>query len=465
MQNTIKDNCEDKVRARTSEASPPRRGAESSELIKKVYQIQKWILVILLSSSALIFNPWLTTDVFEFPKVLIFLFATGLLTIINIIDLHLNGLPKTDFKNIKKELFCLGLLFITQATAYIFSTNQEISLMGEPLRFQGFLTNIQYIFLTLNCFYFFLKYPEEKTNNLFKWLIITLLIVCLLAIIPYFLPLTFPFYFFTPAFYFDRVYGTFGNPNYLAVFIIGALPFLIFLKNLRRFFLYPAITLCLITLFLTGSRSAWISSIIAFIITAILIAIKTKSYKYLIICGSIILFSLSAISLKNQLTPIIPQFERLTLDTEKSTSIKTRIYLWKAGLKMSLARPLTGYGQDTIQEHIEPYLPEYLKENEEFFVDRTHSEFIDILVTIGFFGLFAYVTLLALILFKISKLLQPHHQLPTSNTLPAFTSLLSLTIFHGVNFSITSSNILLYFLLGYLLAEITKVKPDRTSPS
>lgn len=431
----------------------------------RIYTLQKWILVILLLSSTLLFNPFINTDVFEFPKILGLLICTGILTIVNIIDLNINGLPKatiTSLKYSKKELLCIAIIFLTQIIAYIFSTNPSVSLMGEPLRFQGLLTNTHYILLTINALYFFLRNPIEKTEKILDWLTIILVISCVLAIMPYFLPLTFPFYFFTPAFFLNRVYGTFGNPNYLAIFIIGTLPFLVFQKSIKKILLYPSIVLCLITLFFTGSRSAWVSSILAFLIIGILQIIKNRSYKTLIVTISIIVLSISAISIKKYAILVIPQFERLTLDTAKSTSIQTRLTLWKNGLKMSLNRPLTGYGQDMIQENIEAYLPENLKANDEFFIDRTHSEFIDILLSAGIFNLLAYICLLILVIIKSATTI-----IKSKDTnlyiIASLTGLISLTIFHSVNFSITSSNILLYFLIGYLLAQNISVYSEHKS--
>ncbi len=428
----------------------------------RIYSLQKWILVILLLSSALIFNPFINTEVFEFPKILALIFTSGLLTVITIIDIQLNKLPKIDLGNSKKALLCLGIIFLTQILSYIFSTDRSVSLMGEELRYQGLLTNLHYLLLVLNTFYFFIKHQDEKTNSVFKWLIISLVVSCIFAVMPYFFPKPFPFYFFTPDSFFNRVYGTFGNPNYLAVFIIGTLPFLIFHKNLKKIFLYPTILFCLITLFLTGSRSAWISSILAFLIIGILLVIKNKNYKTLIVTTGIIALSIFAVTIKKYAVPIIPQFERLSLDTEKSTSIQTRLHLWKAGLEMSLKKTLTGYGQDMIQKNIEPYLPTYLKPNDEFFIDRTHSEFIDILVSGGIFNLLAYISLLILVLTKSAKTIIIN-KIVDPNFLASFTALTGIIIFHAVNFSITSSNILLYFLLGYLLAKNISVYSDHKS--
>lgn len=412
----------------------------------KVYLIQKWALVILIIGTTLAFNPFINTDVFEFPKVLALLISVGFLTLLNIFDIYSNSFPKISIKKILPELICILLLFVSQILAFIFSTDAETSLMGAAGRYQGFLTNMHYILLLLNSFYFFIK--NKSGDRVFNYLAIILFVACALAISPYVFPLTFPFYFFTPSFFFNRVYGTFGNPNYLAVFVISALPFLVFLKNVKKIFLYPAVMMVLVTLFLTGSRSAWVACALAFLIGGAFMAIRLKKYRVLM--ATLVVFALlfTGVAMKNQLLPIIPQTQRLSLDSENSTSIKTRLYLWKAGFEMSLKRPIQGYGQDMIQENIEPYLPEYLKANDAFFVDRSHSEFVDVLITSGFIGLAGYLTLILLILCRSFKKLIKN---PAILPLTCFIAFISLVMFHTLNFSTTSSNVLLYLFMGYLV--------------
>ncbi len=413
----------------------------------RVYFFQKWTLAILLFGSTLLFNPFINTDVFEFPKILALIVFVDLLMLINIIDISLFKPAKLKLRKISPEIFCMGVLLLTQIIAFVFSTDPQISLMGAPERYQGLLTNLHYLLLAINSFYFFAK-NRKNGDKVFKLVVVILVIACLLAVLPYVFPLTFPFYFFTPSFFFGRVYGTFGNPNYLAVFIIAALPFLIFLKNFKKIYLYPLISLVVATLFLTGSRSAWIASIVSFLIIGTVLAVREKSYKTLIVTIVVIIFSGVAVLSKNIVAPVVPQFERLSLDSEKSTSIQTRLYLWQAGLKVFIEKPFTGYGQDMVHENIESYLPEYLKENDVFFVDRTHSEFIDILVTSGIFSFLAYLSLLLIICWRAIKYFVKSNVIFIST----FVGFLSLVIFHSVNFSTTSSNVLLYLFMGYLVA-------------
>lgn len=406
----------------------------------------KYFLVFLLLGSQLAINPWLTTDVFEFPKLLVLIVGVGALTLVNLIDMAFHGVRAIAFRKIPRAFFFLGLFLLAQILAYAFSTDRAVSLAGAEMRFQGFLTQIHYILLALNTFYFFARWPAEKTRGIFNWILITLFIVCAFALLPYAFPMTFPFYIFTPAFFADRVYSTFGNPNYLAAFLIMALPFLIFHKRMKRIIFWPFLGLVLMTLFFTGSRSAWVASLAGFLFLGFFEFIKHKRVKILGITFLVIAALSVTATLKNYIAPALraPQFERLSLDTSRSISISTRLNLWRAGIQMSLQKPFTGFGQDAIKGAIEPFIPEHLKANEVFFIDRTHSELIDILLTTGIFGLIGYLGFFGLIFWKVLK--------NFSKEAPSITALLTLFLFHAVNFSTISSNVFLYFLAGYLIS-------------
>ncbi|MEK7523783.1 MAG: O-antigen ligase family protein [Patescibacteria group bacterium] len=428
----------------------------------RLHTFHKYLLAFLLAGSVLAINPWLTTDVFEFPKVILLIFWVGILTLLSIVDFaSLKAeAPFFHWKKLPRPLFFLGIFFVAQLLAYIFSVNPKVSLMGDGVRFQGLLMNIEYVLLVLNTFYFFARFPQEKTQFLWKLMQILAVVECLLALLPYVFPLTFPFYLFTPAFFAGRVYGTFGNPNYLAAFLITVLPFVIFDvpgraveagQPLKKFLAYPLVALIMFTLFLTGSRSAWIALLLAFLGLGIIQIIKDKQYKIMAVVFGIVLFLALGFIFKSTLTATIPQASRLSFDTANSTSLKTRLHLWKAGIKMALQRPITGYGQETIKGNIEPYLPEYLAANDVFFIDRTHSELIDIFVTQGSLGLIGYLGFFGLIFWRGAVRLFQNGLKQSSPLLVAtFTGLVALFLFHAVNFSTTSSNTFLYLLSALL---------------
>lgn len=417
----------------------------------------QYALGLLIVGSALLVNPWSATDIFEFPKLLLLIILVGFLIIVTFMNWNIHGMPK--FAQWPKAFFFIGLIFIGEILAFVFSTNYDLSLIGAPFRFQGFLTNIHYLLLFTVSYFFFFGNPRQKTKDVFRWLVIALVASSVIALLPYTLSYETAslFLWFHPSFFYDRVYGTFGNPNYLAAFIITALPFLIiqihFKKRLGMILAVPVVVLVLTTLFLTGARSAWIASAIGFLAWGIFRAFKKQGAAMLVVTLTIVFLVGGAIAFEQRL-PSAP-LERLSVRSENLTSLKTRFALWKAGFQLFLAHPLTGVGQDAIKDSIEPYLPERLKANEVFYIDRTHSELADILATRGIFAFIGYVGLFFTLFIKGARFLF----ITAASDLrfaAAFFSFFSLLLFHSVNFSTITSNILFFFLGGYLIASLHK---------
>ncbi|GEM_PF-5139683 len=423
--------------------------------------IQHYALGLTLLGSALLINPFSSTDIFEFPKLFLLIIAVGFLTIVTIVDFVFQGAPK--IKSIPKAFIFLGIFLFGETLAYAFSSDRSISLMGAPFRFQGLLTHIHYVLLLFVTYFFFHRHPREKTKGIFGWLVAALIVSQGAALFPYAISFESESFFLWmhPSFFYDRVYGTFGNPNFLAVFLITTLPFLVLALSKKRhlvmtalFWIFLGITL--VTLFLTGSRSAWIAVIMGFLLWGVLKAIKKQGFAMLAVTVLLVVLGIGGIILQ-QSNPI-PSLERLSVKSENLTSLKTRLSLWKAGTQLFLSRPLTGFGQDAIKNNIEPYLPDRLKANDVFYIDRTHSELIDILVTRGFFSFIGYVGFFLTILWKSIRRFALEKSLDEYFS-AATIALFTLLLFQSVNFSTITSNILLYFLGGYLLS-IVPTKRD-----
>ena len=407
-------------------------------MVEKYYRFCRVGVIALLFASALLINLWFPGDIFEFPKFLALVLVVGILSFAHLLQGYFGKFPEFSLKHLKKETLLATVFVVGNIFAYIFSTVPENSLIGSPMRFQGVLPQIFYIFLAINSFLFFVQY--KKGEEVFSWLKIVLLAVCLLALSPYLLGDFYPFYIFAPEFFYDRVYGTFGNPNYLAVFIVGTLPIVFWNFRKQRAFNTSLLILALVTLFLTGSRSAFVALIVSG-----LIFLKNRKvfWGYIV---SVLVFFVMVLLVNIGFWQNSSALQRLNLDRENLTSVETRFSLWKAGGEMFLDRPIFGYGQDAIDKNIEKYLPESLKLNEVFYIDRTHNEFIDKLLTGGIFVFLSYVGLIGLILFSAFKF--------EGLSLLIFLAFLNLNIFHFLNFSTISSNILLYFFMGFLFATL-----------
>ncbi|MBI2638864.1 O-antigen ligase family protein [Candidatus Peregrinibacteria bacterium] len=429
--------------------------------MKLISLLQTSALSLLVIGSALLVNPWSANDIFEFPKLIMFIGFTGFLAITFIVEFAIGSAPK--WREMPKEFIFLIIMLAGEILAFIFSTNRHISLAGAPFRFQGLLTSLHSIVFLCTVFFFFSRNPKEKTDAVFLSLIGALIASAVIALLPYAVSFESDNFllWFHPAFFFDRVYGTFGNPNYFAAFLITGLPFLVAWKNfqrgrLKKFIVALLIIFILIVLFLTGARSAWIASVIGFLLWGALKAVKKHGFAMLAITLAIILLGIGGIIFQ-QARPSLG-LERLSIQSKNLTSMQTRLYLWKSGLKLFLTRPLTGVGQDAIRYNIEPYLPDHLKANEAFFIDRTHSELIDILATRGIFAFIGYVGLFLALLTKGARFLFSSGA-SDLRFAAVFFAFLSLLLFHSVNFSTVSSNILLYFLGGYLIWGKTTFSP------
>ena len=91
---------------------------------------EKFILAFLFLGTALFVNPLLTTDVFEFPKLLVLLIGVGGWTIFNI---FVNG--EFFLRKWPKAFLFLWLFFLASAVAFIWSEDRSIALLGTDMRF------------------------------------------------------------------------------------------------------------------------------------------------------------------------------------------------------------------------------------------------------------------------------------------------------------------------------------------
>jgi O-antigen ligase len=427
-----------------------------------MYKAQKYILVFLCLGTALAFNPMLNTDVFEFPKLVILILAVTALTITNIVSLQ-NSATKINLKHQPAEVYFLGMMLLSNIISLILSTDIKTSLFGIDTRFNGFTANLYYILLGLNFYCFLKKYGKEKTKFIFKWLAITALISCLVAIAPYLFPNQTFILFFEPAFYYNRVFGTFGNPNYLASYIIAILPILIFVYKPK--YLIISLPIITTTLFLTGCRSAWIALILAILTISTIKLLKEKQVKPLLYSLITIAIITLTVFLQTNQTPNTNEtqknqqaIDRLSANPQNLQSLRTRITLWEAGLKLAKEKPIFGHGQETIQKHIDEYLPQNLQTNKVFFVDRTHSEATDILVALGAFGLITYLGFFLLAAIKaIYTLIKSPKNTADKYFYATLTGYLSLNLFHLVNFSTVSTNTILYIMAVYLVYESKEI--------
>jgi putative inorganic carbon (HCO3(-)) transporter len=271
-------------------------------------------------------------------------------------------------------------------------------------------------FLCLFSYYLFFTYINEEDGSKFKKLLyVVSIIIFFIGMIQFISP-----GFSMPGKWVDadtfnlskRIYSTFFNPNifgfYINLILISSCENL----NFKKMNLELAVFLTGIgCLFLTFSRTSWISLIASLLIASIF---NKKYLKYAAIV-SVSIFGMDYVFGIGRLNPS---------STAGDSSFLYRIEIWKACFQMIKDYPLTGIGFGTLFKHISEYST-VVKTN----IEHCHNIYIQTLTETGIlgFGIFsAFIFKSASTIFKNIKNNQNNREWVT-----AFI-ILTMALIHGL---------------------------------
>jgi O-antigen ligase len=283
---------------------------------------------------------------FEIPKVILGEFLIELLFVILILK---NKFP---IKLGQKKLL------IPIAIIFLLTLNPSSSIFGNEFRKQG-------IFLLWHLMLFAIISSVFKFKILnFKYLKYLLIAELILG--------------FLIGFTIDgRIVGTIGEPNALASFVVFLFPF------------SGNLTLSIIIIFLTGSRAGLIAFVIE-IIALFLVKRKFKLNKIVLICATLILFSL--------LIPFV---------TKSESIYENRSEIWTTAFVTGFKSPVFGNGFGNIALNSR--------------VDSSHNIILDYWIQGGIIGLTAF---LFLVYFTIKNFLAKKQTIYLISFLGLFTTML-----------------------------------------
>ena len=355
-------------------------------------------LIVLFFLLPLVFQPFLS-DPFALPKVtvlrivVLFILAAWLLKVLR------EG--KIGWRKTPLNLVIIIFLSICGLST-LFSVSPRLSFWGmHGFYFEGFLS-----FLCYGIVYFIaINYVIDK-RKILKSLIIASVIVSVYALVQ---ATGITFFVWRGTQPHPRVWSTLGNPNFLGPYLIMVIPiYLIFLikaETVNSKLLYSLFTtLSLLALVFTYSRAAWLGMAVGLIVFALMVNKKQLKANSFFITG-IIVASIILVSIYPRLylrgeqraTAMKPIMERAVSTVDfKEPGVTARLSAWETTIKMTLKRPILGFGLDTLGVSFRRFMSrDYEKLAGRFSTaGYAHNEFLQYAATIGVGGLAAYLFLL-----------------------------------------------------------------------
>ena len=335
-------------------------------------------------------------DVFNFPKaILLYALLAGALT-------HYVLSPRGEkvpyLVNLRLiNISLLGVFLFVSASAFFTDTALMRALFGYPNRSNGLLTYLALILLIWVASRMFIssRFLEKLQRNLFILIIL-------------FVSYSFLQYLnLDPVSWnnsYNRIIGTFGNPNFSGAFlgIAGAVLIFYFFSTskLIRFF-YLTLSICSVFL---GWATESFQAVLIFatgILTLVLAYLKSRfGFKAFIssVTASVFIGAFSIWSFFGQ----GPLGERLYQPT-----LNLRLEYWTVGMKTALAFPLFGIGPDSYIEGWRLFrTPEFVKiYSESVTVDSAHNILINFMANFGIPAFFFLCAIYLLIGINALKLL------------------------------------------------------------
>ncbi len=346
---------------------------------KNLFKTLFFLFIGMLFVTPLLFSLG-ASEVYEFPKMYFIYFVGATIITVYLLRGLLFG-----FGDFKKPSLPISIFITTVIISTIFSNHLHTSLWGYYTRFNGGLVSYLIFFgiyvVAINLF------NKEKMNVLLEAAALGVLPISLFGIFQ--------------AFDTARVFSTFGQPNWLAAYLVMCIPlvvrfFIIEKEKYKKYFWFLFVVLSIGCLFLTRSISGMLGFIAAVAVVALSLKIK-KSIKIAFVTGFTVLLLVGLM-----LTP----FKERVLDAinlsgdQKSYNISDsgliRTGLWKGSAKMFISSPknvLLGIGPENFPYEYPFFREDILNYSSEwdFILNKPHNYFLEIAVESGVFALLAYL--------------------------------------------------------------------------
>lgn len=445
---------------------------------KVAHFLQQAILVsfnLLFFLTPFIFT-WANQELFEFSKML-FVYA-GTVLILALWTLRMIAEQRIIFKRSPLDYFLLAFL-LSQMIATILSMHPRTSWFGYYTRFNGGLLST--LTFTSLFYAFIANLKPKQLPVIYSSLLLASLLVSLYAIPEHFQRSP-SCWLITQKFDTEcwsennnpryRVFATFGQPNWLAGFLISLIPltlshFLFSKKNSSRIYFLLILSSSLLALLYTKSRSGLLGLGIGVAFYGLLIFLLKqrklflKILKWLSLIGlffgiiSIIYYLFAA-----RLNLPLPNLVETQINWQKQNggtpSEEIRKIVWQGAIKVWLRYPLFGSGVETFaySYYLDRPLAHNLVSEWDFLYNKAHNEWLNFLANSGLFGLISYLALLASVFYFGIKKSWEHPQRKT--ILALLAGILAMSVANFFGFSTVYSNLLLFGFLAMIVLELSR---------
>lgn len=405
----------------------------------------------LIAGGTLLMNP-AGYDLYGLPKIVFTYFLVGIAVLFWILGRNKKKGLRLKQTHLDLPVLCWVLLLITTS---LFTISANNSLFGEHERYGGLLTQVIYAIIFLLAVNFIDTTLEVKKINL--TVLFTALAVSLYAIAQHY-GIDFIDWSQIDPGYPSPVVSTLGNANFLADYLVLALPIIAvqyFSSPRWRYYILLAFGLGYAALLFSYCRAGWIGFTVAgivFVIPLFKLLWERQRLELAALIGMIIVVTLFVNffgSVGSPQTPILINRLASSIEIGEGTAAQ-RLSIWQSSIKAIEARPLTGWGLETFGLIFPRFQsPSYHLIGGDRITDKTHNEFLQITVSTGLLSLTLFWWLITTFVLRSrqsdSLPLDLDQKLLTSGYLGSLTGYLVAVQF---SFSITGVALLFWLILG-----------------
>jgi len=355
------------------------------------------LLVIPLSMSFFfpVYSPFTLVKFFWLQ-----LLATVIL-LSNLVILKKQLLEGSSYQRFLTSLAPLLIFLLGWSILSLFSVNPLQSWFGAYERKMGL---VFYYFLTVYVAYIIYYFSgfnfKEKINNILTWqgatkrlsvlMMLSGGLVALYACLQFF---GYDFAQWQEGQLLNRAISTLGQPNFLASLLLLTLPLSLFLLLQTKKFLFRALYLMaailqFAALLMSGSRAAWLASLVVVALAIIVETWRQRRFRILWLLPIFIIFLVTTVYC---LTPLRLQ----SLSNLNEGSIALRRSFYQAALQVIPQHAWTGVGLENGGDAI---LSQYQADwgifmKVDAYTDKVHNSVLDVIIQTGFIGLIFWLLL------------------------------------------------------------------------